>query len=57
LSKIFETFFSLKDTKSEDSKNCGLGLAVVKDIVENHLNAKIELESTLGQGSVFRVCF
>lgn len=57
LKKIFETFFSLKDTKSEDSKNCGLGLAVVKDIVENYLNAKIEVESTLGQGSVFRICF
>ena len=57
LSKIFETFFSLKDIKSEDSKNCGLGLAVVKDIVENHLKARIEVESTLGQGSVFRVCF
>lgn len=57
LKKIFETFFSLKDIKSEDSKNCGLGLAVVKDIAENHLKARIEVESTLGQGSVFRVCF
>lgn len=57
LKKIFETFFSLKDIKSEDSKNCGLGLAVVKDIVENHLKAKIEVESTLGQGSIFRICF
>jgi len=57
LDKIFEIFFSLKDTKSEDSKNCGLGLAVVRDIVVNDLGAKIEVESTLGQGSVFRVCF
>lgn len=57
LSKIFSAFFSLKDTESEESKNCGLGLAVVKDIIENHLNANIEVESILGQGSVFRIKF
>jgi two-component system, NtrC family, sensor kinase len=45
LSKIFEAFFSTK------SKGTGLGLAVVKRIVEERHNGKIEVTSELGRGT------
>lgn len=55
LNKIFNKSFSLKSIKGSDSKNCGLGLFLVKEIVENHFQAEIEVESTFGQGTLFRV--
>jgi len=49
LNTIFEPFFS---TKGE--KGTGLGLWIVKGIVENH-SGSIRVRSKLGQGTVFRV--
>ncbi len=48
--RIFEPFFTTK----EGDKGTGLGLAISHGIVERH-HGKIELESTLGKGSLFRV--
>ena len=48
---IFEPFFSTKDHK----KSAGLGLSVSNFIVTENHNGTIEVESTPGEGSCFKV--
>lgn len=48
--KIFEAFFS---TKNNNGKNIGLGLSLVKEIVEQDFNGNIKVESCLGEKSTF----
>ncbi|MCX7144049.1 MAG: response regulator [Proteobacteria bacterium] len=50
--RIFEPFFTTKTV----GKGTGLGLSVVHGIVEAH-EASIEVESTPGEGSAFRIYF
>jgi two-component system cell cycle sensor histidine kinase/response regulator CckA len=50
LSRIFDPYFS---TKSK-AGNSGLGLATVRSIIKKH-NGHIEVESTVGQGTTFRI--
>jgi signal transduction histidine kinase len=50
--RIFEPFFTTK----EADRGTGLGLSISMNIVESHGGA-VELESTPGQGSTFRVIF
>lgn len=52
LDKICEPFFS---TKKDNGKNIGLGLSVVKEIIESDFNGQLSVSSVLGQGSIFTI--
>lgn len=52
ITKIFRPFFS---TKKQNDKNVGLGLSVVKEIVEQDFKGKIEVFSEKNKGSTFVV--
>ena len=50
LNRIFDPFFTTK------KKGSGLGLMIVQRIVRSH-GGRIELESNVGRGTVFRIWF
>lgn len=52
--KIFERFVQLDKSLSRKKEGSGIGLSLVKMLVEIH-NGYIELESKEGNGSIFRV--
>lgn len=51
ISKIFEPFFSTKT----DRGSLGLGLSLIKNLIEKDFNGKISVISVLGEGSEFIV--
>jgi PAS domain S-box-containing protein len=53
--RIFEPFCQLDYTPSNGKSDTGLGLAVVKRIVEKH-GGQIRVESEYGRGSRFTIC-
>jgi two-component system phosphate regulon sensor histidine kinase PhoR len=54
LERIFTRFYRVKNEKTRYITGTGLGLPIVKSIVEAH-HGTIDVESTLDKGSVFRV--
>jgi PAS domain S-box-containing protein len=52
--KIFDRFHRVASTEGRTHEGTGIGLALVKDLVQMH-GGLISVESTLGQGSVFTV--
>jgi len=54
LDRIFDTFYRVEGASKRHVSGSGLGLALVKGIVEAH-NGRVWAESTLGQGSTFYV--
>ena len=54
--KVFEKFYQGKNAAAQSAKGTGLGLTLVKHVVEAH-GGKILVESRLGQGSKFSLIF
>jgi len=54
LTKIFERFHQVDKSLSRNSEGTGIGLSLVKSLVELH-GGKIGVESTLGEGTIFKV--
>ena len=54
--KIFEKFFRVSDSLIHNTKGTGLGLTLVKHIVEAH-GGKIKVKSKLNEGSSFILSF
>jgi two-component system, OmpR family, phosphate regulon sensor histidine kinase PhoR len=59
LPRITERFYRVDPSRARaaaDTSGTGLGLAIVKHVAQRH-GAKLEIESTLGVGSTFRLVF
>jgi len=54
INKIFDRFYQIARAESSQLIGTGIGLAMVKSIVELH-EGRIEVSSQLGKGSTFRV--
>jgi signal transduction histidine kinase len=52
LRKIFDPFFSTKQTDEQGQGGSGLGLAMCREIIEAH-RGRIRVESTIGVGTQF----
>ena len=53
--RIFEPFYMADKVRSRKLGGAGLGLALCAEIAKKH-NAKIELESELGKGTIISIC-
>jgi len=52
--KIFDKFYRVKDPKARHVKGTGLGLYIVKNIIDAH-KGSIDVESEVGKGTTFRI--
>lgn len=54
--RVFDRFYRAPGPQRDDVLGSGLGLTLVKRLAES-MDARVDVESTLGVGSVFRVIF
>jgi signal transduction histidine kinase len=56
LQQIFEPFYRVSKSRSRKTGGAGLGLSIVKTIIEKH-GWKVSVNSELGEGSTFSIIF
>lgn len=56
LNRLTERFYRIDRSRSRDTGGSGLGLAIVKHVLHHH-QAELVINSHLGQGSEFSICF
>ncbi len=56
LPRITERFYRVSTSRSRESGGTGLGLSIVKHVLNLH-QARLEIESRVGQGSLFSIHF
>lgn len=54
INRIFDRFYKVNEARTGNSSGAGLGLTMVKKIVELH-HGEIDVESTPNNGSIFRL--
>ena len=54
LPHVFERFFRAEPSRSKEFEGAGLGLALVKWVVENH-HGRVDVQSEVGKGSCFAI--
>ncbi|MEH1970926.1 sensor histidine kinase [Nostoc sp.] len=52
--RIFERFYRVDESRSHTTGGCGLGLSIVKTLVEG-MGGSITVQSKLGEGSIFTI--
>jgi two-component system, OmpR family, sensor kinase len=52
--KVFDRFYQVDQSLTRQRGGCGLGLSIVKYIVQAHCGT-VEVQSAPGRGSIFRV--
>ncbi|MEB3151339.1 MAG: ATP-binding protein [Sphaerospermopsis sp.] len=52
--RIFERFYRLDEARTSSTGSCGLGLSIVKTLVEG-MGGNVTVRSRLGEGSVFTI--
>jgi heavy metal sensor kinase len=53
-SRIFERFYRVDEARTRSTGGCGLGLSIVKTIVES-MGGSVTVRSKLGEGSIFTI--
>lgn len=54
IDKIWDRFYRVDDVRNDEYASCGLGLSMVKAIIELH-GGTVSAESDLGKGTVFKI--